>query len=1124
MPGRNGIDDPAIEGESSMMDPLMVFRNSEVFADVLFEVGDRVYPGHAIVFHSYNKFFKHIIQKQLSSGSHFPLRIKLLMSVEKMEQTMSEVYNLDPQSTSSKLRFSRYLNSSFASDIILIAETESIFCHRVLLAAHSPYFHQLLTQELANASVPLLVKIPSERAILSVIFECIHTNSLKKILPSIALQVLEESHNLGFYRVFEHATKVIASELNVNNVSFIWVLSRQLGYEALEEKAGEFFHKNLLKVLPTSDFQKHASALMSKQAFSQLVQVKPLGDSALLQPASSPKRGLPASFERPTGAKRRYHSRSEQPFETIDPLTSFGLFALESARAGVEESSQGLLSLVTSISSVAHEPEETQGGGGGGLLEASTGRSGRNKTSELQELCPKLNLLIDLVTKKLWADRGTLWLLSDDGKHLCALIAQGIAQQTLLRTELGSGLVSWCFLQDTPVLTEDASADPRFSASVDNRSGYKTKQVLCVPLHPTRAGRPSERAQPLGCLQIINSQLDLPFTEENVWEVSILGEVIGTLIQETVQSPVDSPQPTVGGGSLFDVVYQSNFFYIVRQSNRISLHLNGAILNSNACASKTLMELVAANSVEVVIGLIDQPAAPSEFSRLYLENFLADSSAYLGDDSGEPKSAVFPCHRSAMLKGWRYVGFLFDTALSEYKSLPIDFIFLEMTPPTLRLFLLFVYRGTITEAELLEISPRPLEHLWQLIRLSLCSMMKDLQILVEKFIIHRIAPDNACSICQNGKELALKLTTKAAFDYVVVNLPAVSQSQEFLALGAQMLLSSSAAEFQAWGSVSEPNPPPRPGLARPPSSLIASDGHLYINEGYTPARVIDQPSSFSSSFSSSLSSLSNSSAYAHNSSTSSSATSCPSTSCSSSSCSSSSSSSSSFNPFAPASLPASLSPSSSSPGSSDFAFESVMKLVYDKARRLNRRKVVAFLKLVEGYFGAEGTTLFSYHQQTDELVSQTTRNLQIHVKKDQGIAGRVFCTGQLMNVSDAYSHPDFNPLVDKQTGFRTRNMICSPVFYPSAPAEPSFFDLELQPISSMLPALEVGDSKLSSLAGFAADHSGSLSSPPPSGRRILGVLQIVNKKLGPFTSAEELLTIHLCEYLAVLCTEPESEK
>lgn len=50
----------------------------------------------------------------------------------------------------------------------------------------------------------------------------------------------------------------------------------------------------------------------------------------------------------------------------------------------------------------------------------------------------------------------------------------------------------------------------------------------------------------------------------------------------------------------------------------------------------------------------------------------------------------------------------------------------------------------------------------------------------------------------------------------------------------------------------------------------------------------------------------------------------------------------------------------------------------------------------------------------------TTDGRQLGIPADQGIAGHVAITGQLLNISDAYAHPLFYQDVDKTTGFKTR--------------------------------------------------------------------------------------------------------
>jgi adenylate cyclase len=34
----------------------------------------------------------------------------------------------------------------------------------------------------------------------------------------------------------------------------------------------------------------------------------------------------------------------------------------------------------------------------------------------------------------------------------------------------------------------------------------------------------------------------------------------------------------------------------------------------------------------------------------------------------------------------------------------------------------------------------------------------------------------------------------------------------------------------------------------------------------------------------------------------------------------------------------------------------------------------------------------------------------------------------MLNIADPYNHPDFNPEVDRRTAYRTRSILCMPIF------------------------------------------------------------------------------------------------
>ena len=79
---------------------------------------------------------------------------------------------------------------------------------------------------------------------------------------------------------------------------------------------------------------------------------------------------------------------------------------------------------------------------------------------------------------------------------------------------------------------------------------------------------------------------------------------------------------------------------------------------------------------------------------------------------------------------------------------------------------------------------------------------------------------------------------------------------------------------------------------------------------------------------------------------------------------------------------------------------------------------------------AERSTLFLNDARTGELFSKVGAGLDAHeirFPNHLGIAGMVFTSGETVNIPHAYADLRFNPAFDKQTGFFTRSILCTPV-------------------------------------------------------------------------------------------------
>jgi serine phosphatase RsbU (regulator of sigma subunit) len=88
------------------------------------------------------------------------------------------------------------------------------------------------------------------------------------------------------------------------------------------------------------------------------------------------------------------------------------------------------------------------------------------------------------------------------------------------------------------------------------------------------------------------------------------------------------------------------------------------------------------------------------------------------------------------------------------------------------------------------------------------------------------------------------------------------------------------------------------------------------------------------------------------------------------------------------------------------------------------------LEMAESQVEAERGTLFLVDEKASEIWSLIAHGLEkkeIRLPLGIGIAGHAAKTGEIVNIPDAYADPRFNPEVDKDTGFTTRNILCVPI-------------------------------------------------------------------------------------------------
>lgn len=91
-------------------------------------------------------------------------------------------------------------------------------------------------------------------------------------------------------------------------------------------------------------------------------------------------------------------------------------------------------------------------------------------------------------------------------------------------------------------------------------------------------------------------------------------------------------------------------------------------------------------------------------------------------------------------------------------------------------------------------------------------------------------------------------------------------------------------------------------------------------------------------------------------------------------------------------------------------------------------KIIA--RQIQHALQADRCTVFLYDKEKEELWSKVALGLEtqtIRFSADKGLAGHVLSTGETINIKDAYDSEYFNPEIDLETGYKTKNILCMPI-------------------------------------------------------------------------------------------------
>jgi len=125
-------------------------------------------------------------------------------------------------------------------------------------------------------------------------------------------------------------------------------------------------------------------------------------------------------------------------------------------------------------------------------------------TLDLGEL---LGRILEVAKTQADAERGTLFLVDEKTEEIWSLIAHGLEKREI-RLPLGRGIAGYVAKSGEILNIPDAYADPRFNRAVDAQTGYRTRNILCLPIR-------NKSGKIIASLQLLNKRRG-GFTPEDV--------------------------------------------------------------------------------------------------------------------------------------------------------------------------------------------------------------------------------------------------------------------------------------------------------------------------------------------------------------------------------------------------------------------------------------------------------------------------------------------------------------------------------------------------------------------------------------------------------------------------------
>jgi diguanylate cyclase (GGDEF)-like protein len=187
-----------------------------------------------------------------------------------------------------------------------------------------------------------------------------------------------------------------------------------------------------------------------------------------------------------------------------------------------------------------------------------------------------LSAILRRINAILPAQNWSLLLIDPASKELYFAVVVGLAPETVkdIRLQPGEGIAGTVAQTGQPIFIPDVDKDPRFTARVDNATGFDTRSIIALPL--------VVRGEVIGVFEVVNVEDEKYFREKYLPHLTILADYVAIAVDN-----VRNLQKLEARTYIDEVTGFYNTRYLIHELDCLVPRL----LEQNECFSVVFMDL-----------------------------------------------------------------------------------------------------------------------------------------------------------------------------------------------------------------------------------------------------------------------------------------------------------------------------------------------------------------------------------------------------------------------------------------------------------------------------------------------------------------------------------------------------